>query len=93
MGDKFHDECAVVGAVNCPEASKYCYLSLYAMQHRGQEGAGIVSTDGCYMYSHRDMGLVADVFSDNELHELHRLPLPLPVGEPLHVIPPSAAAS
>ncbi|MDD2943624.1 MAG: amidophosphoribosyltransferase [bacterium] len=71
MEDKFHDECAVVGVINHAEASKYSYLALYAMQHRGQEGAGIVSTDGQFMYTHRDMGLVADVFSDTSLHELH----------------------
>lgn len=71
MEDKFHDECAVVGVINHAEASKYSYLALYAMQHRGQEGAGIVSTDGQFMYTHRDMGLVADVFSDASLHELH----------------------
>ena len=49
--DKFHDECAVVGVVNVPEAAKYCYLGLYAMQHRGQEGAGIVSTNAV-SYTH-----------------------------------------
>jgi len=65
--DKFHDECAVVGVVNVPEAAKYCYLGLYAMQHRGQEGAGIVSTNGKEVFAHRDTGLVADVFSGEAL--------------------------
>ena len=65
--DKFHDECAVVGVVNVPEAAKYCYLGLYAMQHRGQEGAGIVSTNGKQVFAHRDTGLVADVFSGEAL--------------------------
>lgn len=66
LDDKFHDECAVIGVINNPEASTFCYLGLYAMQHRGQEGAGIVTTDSRAMYAYRDMGLVADVF-DNEV--------------------------
>jgi len=65
--DKFQDECAVVGAIGVPEASKYCYLGLYSMQHRGQEGAGIVSTDRQSKYSHKDTGLVADVFDEDSL--------------------------
>ncbi len=71
MEDKFHDECAVVGVIGEPEAAKYCYLGLYSMQHRGQEGAGIVSTDGKTMCTHRDMGLVADVFNEEILSGLH----------------------
>ena len=70
MFDKFHDECAVIGVINNPEAAKFCYLGLYAMQHRGQEGAGIVSTDGTGMYAYRDMGLVADVFDNDILDKL-----------------------
>jgi len=70
MFDKFHEECAVVGVIGDPEAAKYCYLGLYAMQHRGQEGAGIVSTDGKQMYVHRDSGLVADVFDAESLSGL-----------------------
>ncbi len=65
--DKFHDECAVVGVIGHEEAAKFCYLGLYAMQHRGQEGAGIVSTDGEQMYAYRDMGLVAEVFDADNL--------------------------
>ncbi len=68
--DKFHDECAVVGCIGVEEAAKYCYLGLYSMQHRGQEGAGIVSTDGKNLFAHRDTGLVADVFSSESLSEL-----------------------
>lgn len=67
---KFHDECAVVGVIGHPEAAKYCYLSLYAMQHRGQEGAGIVSSDGATLHLHRDSGLVADVFDEQHLATL-----------------------
>lgn len=68
--DKFHDECAVVGVIGNAEAANYCYLGLYAMQHRGQEGAGIVSTDGSSMRAYRDMGLVADVFDEEKLEML-----------------------
>ena len=68
--DKMHEECAVVGVVGCEEAAKYCYLGLYAMQHRGQEGAGIVSCNNAEMFPHRDMGLVADVFSGDRLSQL-----------------------
>ncbi len=68
--DKFHDECAVVGIINSTEAAKYCYLSLFAMQHRGQEGAGIVSTNSKAMFVYRDMGLVADVFDEAILNKL-----------------------
>ncbi len=68
--DKFQEECAVVGLINVPEAANYCYLSLYALQHRGQEGAGIVTSDGGAMIAHREMGLVADVFSVDVLARL-----------------------
>lgn len=70
LPDKFHEECAVVGIINHPEASTYCYLSLYAMQHRGQEGAGIVTFDAKGMNAYRDMGLVADVFDSATLEKL-----------------------
>lgn len=65
--DRFHDECAVVGVVGHPEAAKLSYLALYAMQHRGQDGAGIVSSDGAKSYVHRNMGLVQDVFGAEQL--------------------------
>ena len=68
--DKFNEECAVVGVIGDAEAANYCYLGLYAMQHRGQEGAGIVSSDGEAVYAHRDMGLVADVFDGDSIAAL-----------------------
>lgn len=68
--DKFHEECAVVGVIGDDEAAKYCYLALYAMQHRGQEGAGIVSSDGSSIFAYRDMGLVNDVFNEETLKDL-----------------------
>ncbi len=46
MFDKFHEECGVVAIYGHPEASKLAYLSLYALQHRGQESAGISTSDG-----------------------------------------------
>jgi len=64
--DGFRDECGVVGVWGHPEAANLAYLGLYAMQHRGQEGAGIVSSDGKRLHAHRDLGLVADVFARRE---------------------------
>ena len=49
--DKFHDECAVFGIYGHKEASNLAYLGLYALQHRGQEGSGIVSSDGEHFYT------------------------------------------
>ena len=46
MFDKFHEECGVVGVFGHPEAANLAYLALYALQHRGQESAGIVASDG-----------------------------------------------
>ncbi len=68
--DHFHDECGVFGVFDHPEAANLTYLGLYALQHRGQESAGIVSTDGHDFYSHRGMGLVADVFDKHAIREL-----------------------
>jgi amidophosphoribosyltransferase len=61
--DKFHDECGVVAIYGHPEASKLAYLSLYSMQHRGQESAGICTTDGAELFMHKSMGHVADIFT------------------------------
>src|SRR3990170_3850866 len=63
MFDKYNDECGVVGIYNHPEASNMAYLCLYALQHRGQESAGIASSDSVTLHSHKAMGLVADIFS------------------------------
>lgn len=53
-----------------PEAAKYTYLGLYALQHRGQESCGIVTSDGNQIHSHKDMGLVAEVFPPDSLVRL-----------------------
>ena len=68
--DKFKDECGVVALYSNPEAAKLAYLGLHALQHRGQESAGIVSTDAVSMYAHRAMGLVADIFTEEVLEKL-----------------------
>ncbi|MBX7246885.1 MAG: amidophosphoribosyltransferase [Candidatus Sumerlaeaceae bacterium] len=65
-----HEECGIVGVYNHPEAAKLAYLGLYALQHRGQESAGIVSSDGERLYSHKAAGLVADVFNEKNLATL-----------------------
>jgi amidophosphoribosyltransferase len=70
MSDKFHDECAVMGIFGHPEASNMVYLGLYALQHRGQESCGIVSSDGKGLISHRQMGLVADAFKEDVIKRL-----------------------
>ena len=56
--------CGIFGIFGHPEASNMTYLGLHALQHRGQESAGIVSTDGTTMYIHREMGLVSDIFDE-----------------------------
>ncbi|MGH7853105.1 MAG: amidophosphoribosyltransferase, partial [Candidatus Binatia bacterium] len=68
--DKFHDECAVMGVYGHPEAANMVYLGLYALQHRGQESCGIVSSDGKGLISHRQMGLVADAFKEDVIKRL-----------------------
>jgi amidophosphoribosyltransferase len=70
MFDRFHDECGVVGIFGHPEAANLAYLSLYALQHRGQEAAGIVSANGDLLISHRGLGLVADVFNEDIIRKL-----------------------
>jgi amidophosphoribosyltransferase len=65
--EHFRDHCAVCGVYGHPEASKLAYLMLYALQHRGQESAGIASSDGQHLHTHRQMGLVQDVFTPTVL--------------------------
>ena len=70
MLDKFHDECGVVGIYGHPDAANLAYLGLYALQHRGQESAGIAASSNGKMHLEVGMGLVADVFSDVRLKKL-----------------------
>jgi amidophosphoribosyltransferase len=69
--DKLKDECGVFGVYGPgSEAANFTYLGLHALQHRGQESAGIVSTDGKTLHVHRGMGLVADIFTAEVLDRL-----------------------
>jgi len=69
--DKYKDECGVVAIYAHPEAEKLAYLGLHALQHRGQESAGIVTSDGVTLHFHKAMGLVADIFTEEVLAPLH----------------------
>ncbi len=62
--------CGIVGIYNHPEAATRSYLTLHALQHRGQESAGIVTSDSTRLYAHRQMGLVADIFTEEVLQRL-----------------------
>src|SRR5437899_8134110 len=68
--DKFHDECGVVAIFAHPEAEKLAYLGLHALQHRGQESAGIVTSDGLTSRAHKAMGSVADIFTGDVLSKM-----------------------
>jgi len=70
MFHDIHEECGVFGVYGHPEASNLTYLGLYALQHRGQEGAGICSSDGRHLHLDKAMGLVADIFSEKRLKKL-----------------------
>jgi amidophosphoribosyltransferase len=72
-----HEECGIFGIYGHPEAANLTYLGLYALQHRGQEGAGICSSDGRQLFLEKSMGLVADIFSEKRLR---RLPGYLAIG-------------
>ena len=65
--DHFHDECGVFGVYGHEDAAAHTALGLHALQHRGQEAAGIVSADGVHFHSHRSAGLVGDNFSSEEV--------------------------
>jgi amidophosphoribosyltransferase len=72
MDDKsFKDECGVVGIWNHMHASRLAYLSLFAIQHRGQESAGIVTLENGAQRVHKGPGLVSEVFNDETLDGLH----------------------
>lgn len=63
-------DCGIFGVYGHKEAANLTYLGLYALQHRGQEGGGIASSDGRRLYYHREMGLVADIFKEEVLRKL-----------------------
>ena len=62
--------CGIFGIYDHPEAANLTYLGLYALQHRGQESAGIVSSDGHELHDYRQMGLVSEVFTRDLLKKL-----------------------
>ncbi|MGA7409834.1 MAG: amidophosphoribosyltransferase [Bryobacteraceae bacterium] len=68
--DKLHEECGVFAIYGNPEAANLAYLGLYALQHRGQESAGIASSDGRKIHCMRKMGHVADIFTPDVLNQL-----------------------
>jgi amidophosphoribosyltransferase len=68
--DKLKDECGIFGIVSHPEAARMAYLGIYALQHRGQESAGIASSDRKRIYLEKGMGYVADVFDETRLERL-----------------------
>jgi amidophosphoribosyltransferase len=70
MIESLHEECGVFGIFGSENAIENTFLGLYALQHRGQEGAGIVSSDGTHMYEHKGMGLVAQVFDEDAIRGL-----------------------
>lgn len=70
LPDALHEACGVFGIYNNSEAARLTYLGLQQLQHRGQESAGIVSSDGNRFYPHVAMGLVADVFQQAALDKL-----------------------
>ncbi|MBO9391839.1 MULTISPECIES: amidophosphoribosyltransferase [Caldilinea] len=71
LEDTFHEECGVFG-IFAPglEAARYTFFGLYALQHRGQEAAGIVTCDGRIAHVHKGMGLVSQVFNEDNLRYL-----------------------
>jgi amidophosphoribosyltransferase len=68
--DKLREECGVFGIFGHPEAANLTYLGLYALQHRGQESAGIAASDGVHTRISKSMGHVADAFSEKTLEKL-----------------------
>lgn len=70
MIESLSEECGVFGIHNHPDASYATYLGLYALQHRGQESAGIISSNGERVFEHKGMGLVGHVFDEENLGRL-----------------------
>jgi amidophosphoribosyltransferase len=70
MLDKLKEECGVFGVFNHDDAARHTYLGLYALQHRGQESAGIVSSDGERLHWVRGMGYVNEIFDESQLAQL-----------------------
>ena len=65
-----NEKCAVVGVFGVENAAKKAYLSLFAMQHRGQEASGISTSDGVNIHTIKDRGLVTQIFEDDRMNKL-----------------------
>ncbi len=70
MFDKLHEECGIFGIWNNENAARLTYLGIYALQHRGQESAGIVSSNGLSLYTEKGMGYVSDIFKEPQIERL-----------------------
>ena len=70
QGDKLREECGVVAIHGHSDAARQAYLALYALQHRGQESAGIATADGQRLANVKGMGLVSEIFTDEVLRKL-----------------------
>ncbi len=68
--DHFHDHCGVFGILGHPEAAKLTYLGLYALQHRGQESAGVAAADGVELREYKALGHVQEIFTPEVLSHL-----------------------
>ena len=76
--DHLREECGVFGIFGHPEAAALVALGLHALQHRGQEAAGVVSYDGDHFHNHRGLGHVEDIFGNEAV--MRRLKGPQAVG-------------
>src|SRR5258708_31623034 len=88
--DHFHDECGVFGVYGHPDAAALTALGLHALQHRGQESAGIVAYDGEQFSAHRGPGPVSDNFSPKDV--IARLPGAMAIGHVRYATPGEGAA-
>lgn len=70
MSDEVKDHCGVFGIFGHPKASEIAYLGLFALQHRGEESAGICTSDGKQLHLYKNLGLVGDVFNEERLKTL-----------------------
>ena len=69
-GENVKDHCGIFGIFNHPEAARFTYLGLFSLQHRGEEGAGICTSDGQNLHIHKGQGLVGDVFDEAAVSRL-----------------------
>ena len=67
---KLREHCGVVAIHGHPDAARQAYLALYALQHRGQESAGIATADGTHLSNIKGMGLVSEIFTDEVIARL-----------------------